>query len=650
MAKPTIQGREIRLQRRADGRLYTQDVEVAPEPPVVGPPPPAPGEPYPAIHDFTGLPLTPDGWTDLLGMFQTPGKYEPENCRIIYVSSSGQSVGGVYAKYHPDIGGDEETQTPGNPFNPVSITPFNDIGTALTYMRDGKADLLLLKRGDTFYRGFGSWELSGLAADQRMMIAAYGTGPKPRIDPYEHGFWLSVGKWNAKVSTPRRFFILADLSVRQSTRDPYHPDLDHSIGTSSLSTNWPWEDLLVENIDITFASFTFQNRGFETRPQSKRIAMRRCSTSMNYPRPSGGHVQGSFVYGITGGFLSEETLYQYGGHHPDAETLGYGGRAGALSHNMYFSSSSQGVIWRRNIAFEPSSQNCKGRPGGIYDNNLLLNGGNNIYCGRNGGSVSYNVVLYGRAHDNTWGPWARVCGDVKMNNNVCAHIHPDAIARDCYRVTNFSYSSRHHGWEKELQTNVNYEGPGRYVVEGNVAYNWGTRLLVIEDFTGEKDAPWPTEPWETELVYDTPWEAYLESLRVANNRLHSEIPGATAARFNGFNGPAEVVAHILSKSTLENNQYYVPGTTPIRFGASLYPFEAWSEFWPDTGSTFGPITFPDPERDILTYMATMNMEGTVNDFVNACLNMMDKETWDWRLTAPAVNTYIRAGFGVAEPE
>ncbi|MBI9099178.1 MAG: hypothetical protein JEY91_11905, partial [Spirochaetaceae bacterium] len=44
---------------------------------------------YAQIHEFTGLPMSNDGWTDLQLMFQDSSNYS--DSRIVYVSNAGNN-------------------------------------------------------------------------------------------------------------------------------------------------------------------------------------------------------------------------------------------------------------------------------------------------------------------------------------------------------------------------------------------------------------------------------------------------------------------------------------------------------------------------------------------------------------------------------
>lgn len=59
------------------------------------------------------------------------------------------------------------------------------------------------------------------------------------------------------------------------------------------------------------------------------------------------------------------------------------------------------------------------------------------------------------------------------------------------------------------------------------------------------------------------------------------------------------------------------------------------------------VTYPDPTRNLETYSESIGLTADEDVFLDiACA--MDRDTWDVRFTADAINTYIRAGFGLAD--
>jgi hypothetical protein len=73
----------------------------------------------------------------------------------------------------------------------------------------------------------------------------------------------------------------------------------------------------------------------------------------------------------------------------------------------------------------------------------------------------------------------------------------------------------------------------------------------------------------------------------------------------------------------------------------------WADESGETGAQSGPADFPDPERDIGKYMASLQRDTAFAAFIAGIRNQ-GKDHWDTALTAAKVNAWIRAGFN-AEP-
>lgn len=101
---------------------------------------------------------------------------------------------------------------------------------------------------------------------------------------------------------------------------------------------------------------------------------------------------------------------------------------------------------------------------------------------------------------------------------------------------------------------------------------------------------------------------------VANDSVSAAVPGVT-----GFSVLVSTVASVTQTSN--------------RLDAS--------------GANVTPPLFPDPGRTIGSYMSSIGLGSTTNDYFTAIANQ-NKSNWNPALTANAVNTYIRAGFGIGE--
>ena len=77
-------------------------------------------------------------------------------------------------------------------------------------------------------------------------------------------------------------------------------------------------------------------------------------------------------------------------------------------------------------------------------------------------------------------------------------------------------------------------------------------------------------------------------------------------------------------------------------GGSL---EAWKAASGENDATaLTALAFPDPDRTIETYAAALGLGSTLQSYLDAA-RAQTRLSYDARLGAPAINDYIRAGFG-----
>src|SRR5688500_14891652 len=60
--------------------------------------------------------------------------------------------------------------------------PVKTLGKARTLLRNGAPDWMLLKRGDVWTENFTNWKTSGRDEDEMMVIGAYGSGARPKLN------------------------------------------------------------------------------------------------------------------------------------------------------------------------------------------------------------------------------------------------------------------------------------------------------------------------------------------------------------------------------------------------------------------------------------------------------------------------------------
>lgn len=341
-------------------------------------------DPWANLHDITGQPMTEDGWTDWLALYQHPDLYT--DSRIVYVSSStgSDSNGRWYYAGHAAVGED--------PFDPVGpIQPYRTLDAAYDQLRDGYPDMLLLKRGDEWDEGLSGWMKSGRQVHpdgwvEWMIVGTYGSdAQRPRIERWSTGVptsylavmgfevWRGLAKDNSG-----EYFFAEDIA---SVMDPGITEIVSGLGVGRGSNNY----------------------------------IRRCIVS-NYTD------NGLFAFNVLGTLFIEETLVDNCGRTED--------------HNVYIGQNLDASLLytRGNIISRVARSNNVGlgqRGGGRAENNLMI-GQARISSGFNQWAPDFfkpvewinNVLIHGRGRGGT-------VGQIKpftMIGNVIAHKHPDAIA------------------------------------------------------------------------------------------------------------------------------------------------------------------------------------------------------------------------------
>jgi hypothetical protein len=107
---------------------------------------------------------------------------------------------------------------------------------------------------------------------------------------------------------------------------------------------------------------------------------------------------------------------------------------------------------------------------------------------------------------------------------------------------------------------------------------------------------------------------------------HRDWVGSGGNRFSGF--------------TYTGNKYYSTND----FFSPGPKYTGWLIASGETNSAWGIVPYPDPDRDISTYMTSIGQSGGEEEFMAVAVNM-GRHNWDVRFTAAVVNNYIREGFG-----
>jgi len=494
-----------------------------------------------------------------------------------------------------------------------SILPCKTIAKGYSLLRHEQPDWMLLKRGDVFQESLshgngGRWQKSGRSSTERMIVGSYGTSKtRPKID-YD-GYLVHVFGGG---STPEEINYLAFLDFHQyasyndQTSAPYHTP-------SSAGVRWlrKSRDVLFENVHLEFASFVVQASSQEV---IQDFSIRYSIVERNYgvagECENSTHSQGIFTSGIKN-LLLEGNLFDHNGWHPDIPC----GRATMFNRNMYLSGGDGSTTLRFNIDARGSSGGVQVRMGGLVEDNLYLQNPVSITLGSSEnspgtiatGTIRRNVILDAQDIDSTAIGWGIVIGGsgpaagggTVYTENV--HVHDNIISRN---VTSSGNSEGIHFRHQHQQG---------HLIENNIVYHWGSG---IDFFTQVESA---------------------NGVMIRNN----QIQLANGAR------AVSMIHPLLNGINFNGNTYYssLPEHQWFRHEFSLIGFNQWLALSQESGASNTQIQYLDPDRNISSYHASIGGEASLEAFLSEA-KKQSRFNWRSEYAAPAVNNYIRAGFGI----
>ena len=275
--------------------------------------------------------------------------------------------------------------------NGSSVSPVKTIAKALTLVRDGLPDQVLLRCGDSWTETLQGWSLSGQDATHRFVVATYGSGPRPIL------------RCGANEGLTRGANVhdvaFVGLDFYAHTRDRSVPGYSNAGGDGGIFWLGTASRLLFE--DCVFRCFT----GNALQYVVAGISFRRCMFLDMWN--SGAHSQGIYMGypgdGTSGGptgILIEECLFDGCGWACDASL------ASDRNHSIYLNNACglDDAIVRNNIILRSSSHAMQVRAGGSCTGNLCVQnpigiqvgGGDTPNPGGVLGIVTDNVILDGQ--------------------------------------------------------------------------------------------------------------------------------------------------------------------------------------------------------------------------------------------------------------
>jgi hypothetical protein len=480
------------------------------------------------------------------------------------------------------------SSTDGSDFNDGMLKPVRTLKKALSVARVGSPDRILFKRGDVFLQGNLNANIAkaGRSAMEPMIIGAYGDVRLPRPVLQSH---IGLG---AKVLP--RFIVLQSLDLYADTRDPALPSFhikrmsgEQGSGIRVIcSGSFLWiEDCRCRDFGMGMVLQSKETELFDT------LILRRCQIVDSWDF---GFSSGIYLDSFTN-VLIEENLFDHNGWAAGVPGAG----KTIFNHNMYLQHGEIGedrhFIVRNNISARAASHGCQFRPGGLLENNLFLKNPLAAYVSFSSSVVRNNVVLDG---DGIGPGLARGlglefdnCPTVLAEGNILAHKPDKSNDLEALSYNPAKYSERHIPSRGEFANNVVYDWAG----EAFKLVTMPDGLSVHDNFFQQGDDPLiDLKAWRTQYSF-------------------------------------------------QNNHYVLEAARPFRIAKLDLDLADWRGQTGDT-SDLAAAKFADPSRDIVSYAKSIGLSDASLEGFLAAAREQRRGHWDQRLTAQAVNEYIRAGF------
>lgn len=542
------------------------------------------------------LPRDAEGWTIF-----TPST----DSRIIYISTNGNdTTGTVYSRTSPEVGID--------PFKPTeAIKTFATYSAAYANIRTGYPDWILFKRGEEFVIDGTVNSRDGRSASEPSLISSYGSeGSNPVLKTGAFGGIRIINYFSWRAYSGLTFYA--------HTRDPNSPDFISSAGANGLTVyigpGNRGDGLFIEGCVFKF----YVNNGGGSDGIALSETIRRTVFLDSYADEGQGHSQG--WGGSHYDLIFEENILDHNGWYQQRDSSTYldstsaDGQATIFNHNIY-ETSVHDSVYSGNIFARGSSIGTKftGKDG--TDSNVNVTIANNLYVDNEVGiAIGFNYTEDLRFRDIT------------ITENVILNM---GLSRQTDRTL---------GWGMIIDS-LN----GATISSNYILNQTSSDVTLGQAFSLEGDQK------DVSIINNVFYGLrYTEGIGIDTDTRKTNIVFSGNKIQIAQNAQYTIDSNIdtTGKITFAGNTYYsdkVDGKQ-FRITGVEKTFAEWKTATGDT-STFEVYAFPDPTRNIERYMASIGETATLDAFYEKC-RKQDRYNWDMRLTASAVNSWIKIGFGV----
>ena len=387
--------------------------------------------------------------------------------RVMYVSSSQGS----------DAGNNCQTKS----------NPCAKIEHAITFMRSGYPDHVLLKRGDRWrlegqplpgLQHYLDGLKSGRSSSEPAVLSYYGdSGPRPIIESN-----LEVYR-QARPSRVIKHFHWIGLHFYGFKKDPNHPEFERDSGNPELRFIGGFDDILLEDNKFEHSGFTVQPNNVDKTYPSNFTARRNIMFgsyvfNSSYDRSG----RNSLIYAErVDGLILDDNVFDQGGWNPSVRGAG----ANQLSHNIYLQARSNGnrLYFRNNICTRAASHCVQLRSGGVATDNFIARNAIGLLMGYGREPIPANTRA--RATDNV------VIEGSSMYRGVDPCVGPNLCSRAIW------------GFEFVVNSNAKYEARGNIAARLSPNNNEPNSMRFSRNgFLHSYDNGQTTYPQSNNIVYN----------------------------------------------------------------------------------------------------------------------------------------------------
>jgi len=478
------------------------------------------------------------------------------------------------------------------------------LGKGKSLLRDGMPDWMLLKRGDVWNEPLGAWSKSGRSATERMLVTSYGDAVARPL--------IKTGTQTAlsALSGSLEHIAFVGMHFYAHTRDPDSPDFQGAEGNEGIRWLTTTTDLLFEDVMVQYYAGT----NLTIQGDITDFKLRRSIVVDSYNRASVSHSNGIYLENVKG-ILIEENFFDHNGWNGSTALAGQGTGRTIFNHNMYVQVSCTDLTIRGNLTTRAASHGFQARPGGIVEDNLVIDNPIGFSFGQvQGGSDPKPGGVTGHIAGNV----VRDAGDItvdlprgygiQLGNIQSLVVEDNILAHD--------KSEQPYGYAIELNRKSSPQVPDEKIqnltIRNNIIYDWRGNLGFF------------TSALTNVKVENNDWQEPLRPTKLVNYFNMGFSSGTSYAGNHWFSIQAAA-------------QWY-------RIDDASQSYEQWLTTSGEQGSTKTAVTYPDPERRLSTYHASIGKEASFDVFV-AEARKQSRKNFRPEYMAKAPLAYIRQGFG-----